>query len=740
MSAHATPFAHLRLPALSFALTLLLGACAQAPTTPEAAPVAVAAPALPPDTSAVLPAPAITPPVARKVDYAVPSPHGARNDPYYWLRDDTRSKPEVLDHLRAEHAYFEARFAPMQGLKQKLFEEMRARIKEDDASVPTFEDGYWYSTRFATGQQYPIFVRRKGTLEAPEEVILDGNERAAGKSYYQAANLVVSEDGRIMGVAEDFVGRREYTLRFKDLTTGQWLEDEIVNVDASLVFADDNRTVFYVEKDPQTLLPFRVKRHRLGEPMAQAVTVYEEKDNTFYTGIFRSKSDRWLGIYLGSTLTTEMRMLRADQPTGEFQVYLPRERGHEYSVDDAGSVFVIRSNKNAQNFQLLTAPPVVPADPATFKPLLPHRSDALVQGFDVYPDRVAVNERSGGLRKIRIVPLSGGPGELLAAEEPAYVMGLIGSAELDQPTLRYTYTSLTTPATTYELDFRTGERKLLKREPVLGDFDPANYVTEFRFAPARDGAQVPVWLVYRKGTPIDGTAPLYQYAYGSYGSSQDPSFRSSILSLLDRGFVYAIAAIRGGQEMGRQWYEDGKLLKKKNSFTDFVDVTDYLVREGFGAKDKVFAMGGSAGGLLMGAVINEAPDRYRGIIAHVPFVDVVTTMLDASLPLTTGEYDEWGNPADKVYHDYMLSYSPYDQVKRQAYPAMLVTTGLHDSQVQYFEPAKWVARLRELKTDQNPLLFKVNMEAGHGGRSGRFNRLEETAEDYAFMLGLLGQR
>ncbi len=740
MSVHETPFARLRLPALSFALTLLLGACAQAPTTPEAVPAAVTAPALPPDTSAALPAPAITPPVAKKVDFAVPGPHGARNDPYYWLRDDTRSKPEVLDHLRAEHAYFEARFAPMQGLKQKLFEEMRARIKEDDSSVPTFEDGYWYSTRFATGQQYPIFVRRKGTLEAPEEVILDGNEHAAGKSYYQAANLVVSEDGRIMGVAEDFVGRREYTLRFKDLTTGQWLPDEIVNVDASLVFADDNRTVFFVEKDPQTLLPFRVKRHRLGEAIDKAVTVYEEKDNTFYTGIFRSKSDRWLAIYLGSTLTTEMRMLPADQPTGEFQVYLPRERGHEYSVDDAGSLFVIRSNKDAQNFQLLTAPPVVPADPATFKPLLPHRSDALVQGFDVYPDRVAVNERSGGLRKIRIVPLAGGDSELLGAEEPAYVMGLIGSAELDQPTLRYTYTSLTTPPTTYELDFRTGERKLLKREPVLGDFDPANYVTEFRFAPARDGAQVPVWLVYRKGTPIDGSAPLYQYAYGSYGSSQDPSFRSSILSLLDRGFVYAIAAIRGGQEMGRQWYEDGKLLKKKNSFTDFVDVTDYLVREGYGAKDKVFAMGGSAGGLLVGAVINDAPDRYRGVIAHVPFVDVVTTMLDDKLPLTTGEYDEWGNPADKIYHDYMLSYSPYDQVKTQAYPALLVTTGLHDSQVQYFEPAKWVARLRELKTDQNPLLFKVNMEAGHGGRSGRFNRLEETAEDYAFMLGLLGER
>jgi oligopeptidase B len=728
------------------ALSLFVSACDDAPnptaTTPseQTAAATATATALPPDTSQVLPAPEQAPPMAAKRPQTLSDPHGTRVDPYTWLRDDSRSEPEVLDHLRAEHAYFEAHFAPLQSLQQTLFEEMRARIKEDDSSVPEFDDGYWYYSRFETGQEYPIYARRKGSMDAAEEVILDGNERAKGHSYYQAGNLVVSENGQIMAVAEDTVGRREYIIRFKDLSTGQWLPDEISDVSGAIVFADDNQTVFVVEKDPTTLLPFRVKRHALGQPYSDAVTVYEEADNTFYTTVLRSKSDRYLMIYLGSTLTSETRMLAADDPTGEFQVYLPRERGHEYEVDDAGSVFVIRSNKDATNFQLLTAPAVVPADPSAFKPLLPHRDDALVQGFEVFADRVAVSERSGGLRKIRILPLAGGEGELLAADEPAYVMALSETADLASGKLRYTYISMTTPPSVYELDFATGERTLLKREPVLGDFDPANYRTEYVFATARDGVQVPVWLVYRHDTPLDGSAPLFQYAYGSYGSSQEPYFRSALLSLLDRGFVFAVAAVRGGQEMGRQWYEDGKLLKKKNTFNDFVDVTRFLVEKGYGAPDKIFAAGGSAGGLLMGAVINQAPELYRGVIAHVPFVDVISTMLDDSIPLTTGEYDEWGNPNEKAYYDYMLSYSPYDQVKAQAYPALLVTTGLHDSQVQYFEPAKWVARLREMKTDKNPLLFKVNMEAGHGGRSGRFNRLEETAEDYAFMLGLLGER
>lgn len=719
---------------LAAALALLLSACAHAP---ERAPAATA---LPPDTAQILPAPALAPPVAQKIPFDVVSPAGTRSDPYFWLRDDTRSQPRVLDHLKAEQAYFEARYAPLRPLQERLYAEMRARIQEDDSSVPVYEDGYWYLTRFTAGQQYPVYVRHQGSLQAPEEVLIDGNERAQGHNYYQTANVVVSENGQIMAVAEDTVGRRQYEVRFKDLKTGQWLPDVISNVDASIAFADDHRTVYVVEKDPTTLLPFRVKRHVLGTPASADEVVYEEKDNTFYTAVYRSKSDRYIMISVDSTLTTETRIASAADPRANFQVYLPRERGHEYQVDDSGSAFVIRSNKDAPNFALYTAPATVPGNPATFKPLLPHRADALIQGIELFQDRIAVNERSEGLRKIRLLSLDGRQNEVLAANEPAYVMGLSETPELDSGKLRYTYTSLTTPATVYELDFATGERRVLKREPVLGDFDPANYTTEFRYASARDGARVPVWLVYRKSTAIDGTAPLLQYAYGSYGASQDPYFRSSVLSLLDRGFVYAIAAIRGGQELGRQWYEDGKLLKKKNTFNDFVDVTADLVKQGYAAPDKVFAMGGSAGGLLMGAVVNQAPERYRGVIAHVPFVDVVSTMLDESIPLTTGEFDEWGNPKDPTYYDYMLSYSPYDQVRAQAYPAMLVTTGLHDSQVQYFEPAKWVARLRELKTDQNPLLFKINMEAGHGGRSGRFNRLEETAEDYAFMLGLLGQR
>ncbi|MCB1643718.1 MAG: S9 family peptidase, partial [Xanthomonadales bacterium] len=433
----------------------------------------------------------------------------------------------------------------------------RGRIKEDDAEVPTFEDGYWYYTRFEEGHQYPIFARRLGSLEAEEQVILDANERAEGHGYYQPANVIVSEDGRIMAVAEDTVGRREYVIRFRDLQTGQWLPDEIADVSGQIVFANDNKTVFVVEKDPTTLLPFRVKRHVLGQPWADAATVYEESDNTFYTGVSRSKSDRWIILYMGSTLTSEVRLLSTDDPNGEFQVYLPRERGHEYQVDDAGEHFVVRSNRDAPNFQLLLAPPVVPGDPASFKPLLPHRADALVQGYELFNDRVAVNERSGGLRKIRIVPLSGGEGELLAADEAAYVMALEPTAELDSGKLRYSYTSMITPATTYELDFSTGERKLLKRDPVLGGYDPAQYRTEFVFAKARDGAQVPVWLVYRQDTARDGSAPLFISAYGSYGISGDPRFSSPVISLLDRGFVYAIAAIRGGQEMGRQWYEDG---------------------------------------------------------------------------------------------------------------------------------------------------------------------------------------
>ncbi len=697
-------------------------------------------PSTPVDTSQLLPPPAMAAPTAPQQPHQVAGPRGPRSDPYYWLRDDSRSRPEVLAHLRAEQAYFDAALAPLRPLQQRLLAEIRSRVQEDDCGVPAYSDGYWYYRRFERGQQYPLHARRRGSMDAPEEILLDGNERARGHGYYHAAAVVVSEDGGTMAVAEDTVGRYLHTLRFKDLGRGAWLPDEIHGAAPDIVFANDHRTVFSVEKDPLTLRPFRVRRHRLGTPTAQDVVVFEERDPSFQVAIGRSKSDRYVWIELKSTLSSEMWLIPASNPMAEFQVYLPRERGHQYKLRDAGSHFVIRSNRDAPNFQLWLAPPTIPADPTEFQLLLAHRDAALLVDFEVFADRVAVAERSGGLQKIRVLPLQGGEGDLLVADQSAYALTLEHTPDLRSGRLRYRHTAMTTPASLYELDFATGLTRLIRQEPILGGFDPAHYRSEFHHATARDGAQVPVWLLYHRDTALDGSAPVYQSAYGSYGDSMDPEFRSSVISLVDRGFIYAIAAIRGGQELGRQWYEDGKLLNKKNTFHDFVDVSDYLVRKRYAAPDKIFAMGGSAGGLLMGAVLNEAPERYRGVIAHVPFVDVVTTMLDPGIPLTCGEFDEWGNPADPLYYDYMLSYSPYDQVRSQAYPAMMVTTALHDSQVQYFEAAKWVARLRERKTDHNLLLLKVDEHACHDGRSGRFDRLADIAEEFAFLLGLLGER
>ena len=730
------PLALLGLPLLALAVTACGGPRPAGDPPPPELPHARIAP---PDTSLVLPEPALPAPTATLRPHTVTSPAGDRVDPYYWLRDDTRSRADVLAHLRAERDYFEARFAPLAPLRQRLLDEMRARIKEDDSSVPRFEDGYWYYTRYQRGKQYPIYARRRGRQDGPEEVLFDANERAAGHAYYQALDVEVSENGRILAVAENVSGARKATLRFRDLARGTWLPDAIPDVAPNVVFANDDRTVFFVELDA-TLRPWRVKRHRLGQALARAETVYEENDAAFSSFLRRTKSDRYLAIDNWSVATTDTLLLSASEPEGEFRFYLPRERGHQYSVDDAGSRFVIRSNRDAPNFQLWSAPAAIPGDPSQFQPLLPHRADASLEDMEVFDDRVAVAERSDALARIRIVPLAGGESTLLAADEPVYVMGLDPSAHLDRGKLRYSYTSLGTPPSVYEFDFARGTRTLLKRDPVLGGFDPANYTTELRHAQARDGARIPVFLAYRKDTPRDGTAPLYQWGYGAYSLSRPPAFQAPLLSLLDRGFVFAHAAVRGGSELGRAWYEGGKLLAKRNSFNDFIDATDFLVRERYAAADKVFAVGKSAGGLLMGAVANQDPARYRGIVAREPFVDIVTTMLDESIPLTTGDYDEWGDPRQKTYYDYMLSYSPYDQVAAQAYPAMLVTTGLHDSQVQYFEPAKWVARLRAMKTDRNPLLFKVNLEAGHAGRSGRFERLEDKAEEYAFLLGLLGER
>jgi oligopeptidase B len=676
----------------------------------------------------------------------VESPHGKRVDEYYWLRDDERKNPEVLAYLQAENAYTDAMLAPIAPLRDKLYGEMIARIKQDDASVPYRKSGYWYYTRYETGKEHPIHARRAGTLESPEQILLDVNAMAAGKDFFQVDELSVSPDGKLLAWAEDEVGRRQYVIRVKNLVTGEVLLDRIENAEPNIEWAADNRTFLYVEKHPHTLLGYRVRKHVLGTDPRNDPLVWEQTDESFYTGIDKTKDDRYLLIGTQSTVSSEYWYADAADPQLEFRLFLARERDHEYQVEHFAGRWIVRTNWQAKNFRIVEVARGDETKREAWRDLVAHNPEGFVHGFDVFRNFLAVEERAGGLRKIRLrpwhapaTPDSAGLREtFITADEPTYAMQLGANEEIDSDTVRYVYTSLTTPASTYDLDTRTGARTLLKREPVLGDFDPANYVSEYVWVTARDGASVPVSLVHRKGTPRDGTAPMLQYGYGSYGITMDPSFSIPLLSLLDRGFVYALAHIRGGQEMGRAWYEHGKLFNKMNTFTDFIDVTRWLVANRYADPQRVFARGGSAGGLLMGVVSNLAPADYRGIVSLVPFVDVVTTMLDETIPLTTNEYDEWGNPADKRYYDYMLSYSPYDNLRRQAYPAMYIQTGLWDSQVQYWEPTKYVARLRQLKTDDCKLLYRINMEAGHGGKSGRFQRIAEIAEQYAFVLGETG--
>lgn len=689
------------------------------------------------------------PPVAAQKPHVVASPNGNRSDPYYWLRDDTRQNPEMLAYLKAENAYADRQLAPQRALKARLVTELRSRIQENDSTAPTYSNGWWYYTRYETGKEYPIYARREASLNAPEQVLLDGNTLAAGKGYYEIGNIEVSPDNQWLAYAEDTVGRRQYVLRFKNLKTGTTLADAITPIQGDIAWLNDNRTVLYTETDPETLLGTRIRAHTLGQPMAEDPVVYTEKDNSYYIGAGRSKSGRYVFIGARSTLQSEQLYADASALPLKFKSILPREAGHEYSAEHlppskgkGAGEFVIRTNFKAPNFRIVRTTVAGSANKNNWKTVLAHRDDAYVHGFDVFKTHLAVNERSDGLLKVRIKPWGASrqnKDTLISFDEPAYTARLIGSPELDSTSLRYVYTSMTTPDTTVDYDLVKGTRTVRKVQAVMGGFDSRSYLTEYLSATARDGTRVPVSLVYRRGTPRNGTAPLYQYAYGSYGISTDPTFRADRLPLLDRGFIYAIAHVRGGQELGRQWYENGKLLKKMNTFTDFIDVTDFLVANGYGAKDKVFAEGRSAGGLLMGAIFNMAPEKYRGVIAGVPFVDVVTTMLDESIPLTTNEFDEWGNPKQKPYYDAMLAYSPYDNVSARAYPALYVGTGLWDSQVQYYEPSKWVAKLRTADTTPDtPIIYRVNLEAGHGGQSGRFRRLEETAEHYAFVLGQLG--
>jgi len=668
-------------------------------------------------------------------------------DNYFWMRlSDEQKEAEtpdaqtqrVLDYLNAENAYTDTVMAATRSFQDTLFNEIVGRIKQDDSSVPVKDNGYWYYTRYEQGKEYPIYCRRAGTLEAPEEIMLDVNVMAEGYSYYAVGGTSVSPDNRLLVFGVDTVSRREYTLYVKDLATGAIAAESIPVTEGGATWANDSKTFFYTKKDPVTLRSYRVYKHLLGTPASADPLVYEESDETFSVGVGKTKSDRYLIIASSSTVSSEWHFLDANTPNGKWQVIEPRQRDLEYSVDHYGDSFYIVTNRNAKNFKLVKTPVAKPGL-AHWVDVIAHRNETLLEGIEIFKDHLVVEERTGGLNQLRVKRWDGTADWYVEFNDPAYTAYVGANPDFDAPKLRFGYTSLTTPTSTIEIDLESKAQDLLKQQEVVGGtFRTEDYVSERLLVKATDGTDVPVSLVYRKDLAKSADNPLLLYAYGSYGYSTDPSFSSTRLSLLDRGFVFAIAHIRGGQEMGRAWYENGKLFQKKNTFTDYIDCGKALVDLGYTSPDHLYGMGGSAGGLLMGAVMNMAPELFNGIISAVPFVDVINTMLDETIPLTTGEFDEWGNPKDKAYFDYMLSYSPYDNVKAMDYPHTLVTTGYWDSQVQYWEPAKWVAKLRAHKTDNHLLLLHCNMETGHGGASGRFKRFRETAMEYAFLLMLEG--
>lgn len=681
--------------------------------------------------------PTIMAPAAPRRPHTIETHGDIRHDHYYWLND--RNDPAVTDYLKAENEYLEAMTAHTAGFREKLFNEIVARIKQEDQSVPYFMNGYHYRTTFQTGKEYPVYYRKSDDPDAIEALLLDVNELAKPHAYYAISGLSVSPDNQWLAFGEDTVSRRIYTLRFKNIATGAWLEEQIPGTAGNVVWAADSRCLFYTVRDEQTLRACRIMRHILGTPTTEDTEVYYEADETFSTFVTKSKSKKFIIIGSSATVSDEYRVLEADTPFGEFRVLQPRERLLEYSVDHIGEHFYIRTNLDALNFRLMRTHEKA-SGKHEWEELIPHRAEVLFEGAELFQDYLVLSERINGIVNIRVKSrLDDHIDYYINFGEDSYVAMPGNNPEAGAPFVRLGYTSMTTPPTTFDFHFGDRRLELRKQEEVLGDFQRDNYISERLYATARDGARVPISIVYRKGFEKNGQAPLLLYAYGSYGYSMDPYFSSVRLSLLDRGFAYAIAHIRGGEEMGRQWYDQGRLMHKMNTFNDFIDCAEFLINASFTARQHLFAMGGSAGGLLMGAVINMRPDLWKGIVAAVPFVDVVTTMLDDTIPLTTFEYDEWGNPADPDFYHYMKSYSPYDNVRPMSYPAMLVTTGLHDSQVQYWEPAKWVARLRELKTDQNPLLLWTNMETGHGGASGRFERYRETAMEYAFLLDLAGK-
>jgi oligopeptidase B len=664
--------------------------------------------------------------------------HGhTRVDNYYWLRE--RESADVISYLNKENDRAAKEMAHTRDFEERLFEEIKGRFKQTDMSVPYKRDDYYYYTRYEQGKEYPIYARKRGALDRPEEIMLDVNALAEGHEFFSVGGTAVSSGQDTLAYAVDIEGRRIHTVHLKNLSTGEILPDVLPTVTENLAWANDNKTLFYGKQDETTLRQFQIYRHVVGTDPAMDQLVYQEDDETFVAYIFKTKSKKFLMIVSAQTISQEYRYLDADDPHGEFKIFLPREREHEYHIEHFHDRFIIRTNDHSKNFRLLSTPMEKP-ERKHWQEIIPHRDDVYLGDFELFKDYLVLEERTRGLTQIRIVPWSGGEDHYLQFDEPAYRASLGANLEFDTVTLRFEYTSMKTPQSIYDYNMATRQKALLKREEILGGFDPDHYMTERLFARANDGTEIPISILYRKGMERDGRSSLLLYGYGSYGLSIDAAFASPRLTLVDRGFIFAIAHIRGGQEMGRQWYEDGKLLKKKNTFEDFIACAEFLIREKFTSTEKLFAMGRSAGGLLVGAISNMRPDLFKGIVAEVPFVDVMTTMLDASIPLTTGEYDEWGDPNQKEYYEYMLSYSPYDNVERKAYPAMLITGGLHDSQVQYWEPAKWAAKLRELKTDDNRLLLKTNMEAGHGGASGRFRRHHETAFSYVFLLDLAGIR
>ncbi len=684
--------------------------------------------------------PDLKPPVAEKQEH-IRDIHGDKvNDPYYWMIDyfkKGKDSTKVVDYLKAENTYWTAMMKDTEPFREQLFQEMKARIKEKDESVPVFRNGYYYYTRTETGKQYFKYCRKKDNLNAPEEILLDVDKLAEGHPYFSAGGFSISPDNNKMIYGVDDVSRRQYKLFMKDLSTGKTTGLGIQNTTGGATWANDNKTIFYTSKNPETLLTEKIYRHTLGTDPSKDVAVYEEKDKSNYIGVGKSKNEKFIMIYSGATTSSETRYLDANDPNGTFKIFQPRIKDVLYDVTPLEDKFLITTNKDALNFKVVEAP-LNKTGVENWKDFIPHRKDVLMEGISEFKNYLVFSERQNGLTQLVIYDRKTSKKEFLKFDEPAYTVYPAGNPEYNTDNFRFGYTSMITPSSQFEQNLKTGKRTLLKQQEVLGGYNKNNYETERLFATATDGTKIPVSIVYKKGFKKDGKAPLLLYAYGSYGSSMDAAFNSSRLSLLNRGFAYAIAHIRGGQEMGRQWYEDGKMMKKKNTFTDFINAGEYLVNQKYTSPKHLYAQGGSAGGLLMGAVANMKPELWNGVISQVPFVDVVNTMLDESIPLTTNEYDEWGNPNNKEAYFYMKSYSPYENIEKKNYPNILVTTGLHDSQVQYFEPAKWVAKLREMKTDKNVLLLKTDMDYGHGGASGRFDYLKDLALVYAFMFKLEG--